>query len=371
MGGDAQHASISSPRDGVETWPDLAKAEVARRARRPHWRPPRRDGRRCVDLADRRSVQARPRRRPAASRLCRPPAPPASISWPRSARDVAILAPGARAGADRPRPRSCRRASKAQVRPRSGLAVQAWRHRAQRARHHRRDYRGEVKVMLINLGAEPFTVTRGMRIAQIVIAPVARVALERGRCARRHARGAGGFGSTGPERGAGLRRTAMQLLSRRSHARPSRRWSTSPPRAARAGRGQGTRRRHAVPPRHLETLLQALVRAGILKGVRGPRGGYRAGPRAPPHHRRRHRARRDAASDRRGGPARCRVALVDQVVGPRSPAPPTPFSRSSTRSPSRISAGDADKRAVFGGAGRRRFHDLRRSELAFPTRRQI
>jgi Rrf2 family iron-sulfur cluster assembly transcriptional regulator len=66
----------------------------------------------------------------------------------------------------------------------------------------------------------------------------------------------------------------MQLLSRRSllgiaavvdiahHARPA-------PVAAKA-----LAARHALPPRHLETLLQALVRHGILKGVRGPRGGY-------------------------------------------------------------------------------------------------
>ena len=59
------------------------------------------------------------------------------------------------------------------------------------------DYRGEVKVLLINLGSEPFTIARGMRIAQLVIAPVTRVALVEARRSTRAARGAGGFGSTG------------------------------------------------------------------------------------------------------------------------------------------------------------------------------
>jgi dUTP pyrophosphatase len=87
--------------------------------------------------------------------------------------------------------------TEAQVRPRSGLA----------ARHGvtvlntpgtiDADYRGEIFVILINLGAEPFAVTRGMRIAQLVLAPVMRAALVETGDLDATARGSGGFGSTG------------------------------------------------------------------------------------------------------------------------------------------------------------------------------
>ena len=59
------------------------------------------------------------------------------------------------------------------------------------------DYRGEVKVLLINHGDEDFAVTRGMRIAQIVFAAVTQVAVEERSLAGGTARGSGGFGSTG------------------------------------------------------------------------------------------------------------------------------------------------------------------------------
>jgi dUTP pyrophosphatase len=59
------------------------------------------------------------------------------------------------------------------------------------------DYRGEVKVILVNLGEEPFEVTRGMRIAQMVVAPVTRVAWQETADLDATARGEGGFGSTG------------------------------------------------------------------------------------------------------------------------------------------------------------------------------
>lgn len=84
-----------------------------------------------------------------------------------------------------------------QVRPRSGLA----------ARHGvtvlnspgtvDSDYRGEVMAILVNLGAEPFTITRGERIAQIVVAPVAQAVFEVVETVSASTRGAGGFGSTG------------------------------------------------------------------------------------------------------------------------------------------------------------------------------
>jgi dUTP pyrophosphatase len=59
------------------------------------------------------------------------------------------------------------------------------------------DYRGEVQVALVNLGTEPVMVTRGMRIAQLVVAPVTRVDLQEVATLDETARGTGGFGSTG------------------------------------------------------------------------------------------------------------------------------------------------------------------------------
>jgi dUTP pyrophosphatase len=84
-----------------------------------------------------------------------------------------------------------------QVRPRSGLAA-----------HHGvtvlnapgtidADYRGEVMVLLINLGTEPFAVTRGMRIAQLIIAPVVRARTVETAVLDMTVRNTGGFGSTG------------------------------------------------------------------------------------------------------------------------------------------------------------------------------
>jgi dUTP pyrophosphatase len=59
------------------------------------------------------------------------------------------------------------------------------------------DYRGEVKALLVNHGGQPFEITRGMRIAQLVVAPVARVTPMEAETLDETARGAGGFGSTG------------------------------------------------------------------------------------------------------------------------------------------------------------------------------
>jgi dUTP pyrophosphatase len=87
--------------------------------------------------------------------------------------------------------------SEGQVRPRSGLA----------ARHGitvlntpgtiDADYRGEIQVILINLGAEPFRVSRGMRIAQLVVARVAHAKLIEAENLEATERGTGGMGSTG------------------------------------------------------------------------------------------------------------------------------------------------------------------------------
>lgn len=84
-----------------------------------------------------------------------------------------------------------------QVRPRSGLALKSGITCLNTPGTVDSDYRGEVKVILINLGAEDFTVRRGDRIAQMVIAPVIQVAVAEVSDLDETARGAGGFGSTG------------------------------------------------------------------------------------------------------------------------------------------------------------------------------
>jgi dUTP pyrophosphatase len=85
----------------------------------------------------------------------------------------------------------------AQVRPRSGLALRNGIALLNSPGTVDADYRGEVGVILINLGQEPFVVTRGMRIAQMVVAPVTRLAWREVADLPTSERGAGGFGSTG------------------------------------------------------------------------------------------------------------------------------------------------------------------------------
>ena len=85
----------------------------------------------------------------------------------------------------------------AQVRPRSGLAARSGITVVNSPGTIDPDYRGEVKVALINCGRAPYTIERGMRIAQLLVAPVARVTWERTESLSETARGAGGFGHTG------------------------------------------------------------------------------------------------------------------------------------------------------------------------------
>lgn len=85
----------------------------------------------------------------------------------------------------------------AQLRPRSGLALKNGVTVLNSPGTIDCDYRGEVKALLINHGAEPFTIERGMRIAQIVVAPVTQVRLRVVADLDDTARGAGGYGSTG------------------------------------------------------------------------------------------------------------------------------------------------------------------------------
>ena len=84
-----------------------------------------------------------------------------------------------------------------QVRPRSGLALKSGITCLNTPGTIDSDYRGEVKVILANLGAEPFFVSRGMRIAQLVIAPVVQARISVHDSVSETTRGTGGFGSTG------------------------------------------------------------------------------------------------------------------------------------------------------------------------------
>ena len=85
----------------------------------------------------------------------------------------------------------------AQIRPRSGLAARNGVTVANAPGTIDADYRGEVGVILVNLGPEPFRISRGMRIAQLVVARHARAVWREVSTLDQTARGAGGFGSTG------------------------------------------------------------------------------------------------------------------------------------------------------------------------------
>ncbi len=84
-----------------------------------------------------------------------------------------------------------------QIRPRSGLALKNGITLPNTPGTIDEDYRGEVQVIVLNAGDEPFTITRGMRIAQAVLAPVVRADWQEVDSLDDTARGAGGFGSTG------------------------------------------------------------------------------------------------------------------------------------------------------------------------------
>ena len=85
----------------------------------------------------------------------------------------------------------------AQIRPRSGLAFKNGITCLNTPGTIDSDYRGEVKVLLVNLGDEDFVITRDMRIAQMVIAPVTQARVAEVTETSQTARGSGGFGSTG------------------------------------------------------------------------------------------------------------------------------------------------------------------------------
>ena len=107
------------------------------------------------------------------------------------------LAPGARALVPTGIAIALPEGHEGQVRPRSGLAVKHGLTVLNAPGTIDADYRGEVQVLLINLGSEAVSVTRGMRIAQLVVAPIARARLQEVPSLEETDRGKGGFGSTG------------------------------------------------------------------------------------------------------------------------------------------------------------------------------
>jgi dUTP pyrophosphatase len=117
--------------------------------------------------------------------------------------DPVTLAPGQRVLVPTGLVLSLPEGHEGQVRPRSGLAAQYGVSVLNAPGTIDADYRGEVKVLLINHGEAPFTVRRGDRIAQLVIAPVTGVRFVEITEPEETARGAGGFGSTGVAAGEG------------------------------------------------------------------------------------------------------------------------------------------------------------------------
>jgi dUTP pyrophosphatase len=107
------------------------------------------------------------------------------------------LAPGARALIPTGLAIALPAGFEAQVRPRSGLAIRHGLTVLNAPGTIDADYRGELQVLLVNFGADAVAITRGMRIAQLVVATVARAHLREVKSLDETARGKGGFGSTG------------------------------------------------------------------------------------------------------------------------------------------------------------------------------
>ena len=110
-----------------------------------------------------------------------------------------VIAPGAKALISTGLKIALPRGYEAQIRPRSGLAAKHAVTVLNTPGTIDSDYRGEIHVILINLGPEPFTVARGMRIAQMIVAPVEQARFAEAEFLPETVRGTGGFGSTGKD----------------------------------------------------------------------------------------------------------------------------------------------------------------------------
>jgi len=121
----------------------------------------------------------------------------AGLDLPAAVGEDIVLAPGGRALIPTGLRLGLPSGFEAQVRPRSGLALKHGVTVLNAPGTIDADYRGEVGIILVNLGQEPFTVHRGERVAQMVIAPVCRARLAEVASLPESGRGGGGFGSTG------------------------------------------------------------------------------------------------------------------------------------------------------------------------------
>ena len=124
-------------------------------------------------------------------------APPASAGVDLRASEARVIPPGGRALVPTGLRIALPEGYEAQVRPRSGLALKHGVTLPNSPGTIDADYRGEIGVILMNLGQEPFVVEPGDRIAQMVVAPVVRVAWSEAEALDATERGEGGFGSTG------------------------------------------------------------------------------------------------------------------------------------------------------------------------------
>ena len=124
-------------------------------------------------------------------------ATPASAGVDLRASEARVIPPGSRALVPTGLRIALPEGYEAQVRPRSGLALKHGVTLPNSPGTIDADYRGEIGVILMNLGQEPFVVEPGDRIAQMVVAPVVRVAWSEAEALDATERGEGGFGSTG------------------------------------------------------------------------------------------------------------------------------------------------------------------------------
>jgi dUTP pyrophosphatase len=111
--------------------------------------------------------------------------------------DTVTLLPGMRTAVPTGLHLSMPPTMEAQIRPRSGLALKQGVTVVNAPGTIDSDYRGEIKILLINLGQEPVEITDGMRIAQMVLAPILRPEITHRDTLDETERGSGGFGSTG------------------------------------------------------------------------------------------------------------------------------------------------------------------------------
>ena len=127
--------------------------------------------------------------------------------------------------------------TEAQVRPRSGLAAKHGITVLNSPGTIDADYRGEVQVILVNLGQQPYVIERGERIAQLVVAPVTRGQLVVAKVVAKSARGGGGFGSTGKtaagKTGTGKPAARKAALAKAKPANKKSRPTTGPRRTSR------------------------------------------------------------------------------------------------------------------------------------------